>query len=91
MDMRFAKCLYFCFLKEDLPVFILNPFQEQEGHIAPTVVEWLKEQGVTQVITGEIGSIAQKSLKEVRIQAVLIENDKTSIRYILKKIGYLKS
>lgn len=86
MDLRFAKCSYFCFLKEAGPVFQLNPFLEQDGHIAPLVVNWLKEQGVVQVITGEIGSIAQKSLKEARIQVILIENDKDTIQGILKKI-----
>jgi len=86
MDMRFAKCSYFCFLKEEVPVFHPNIFKEEEGHIAPSVVNWLKEQGVVQVITGEIGSTAQKSLKEAHIQAVLIENDKYTVRDILKKI-----
>lgn len=85
MDMRFAKCSYFCFLKEE-PVFLENKFQDQEGHIAPTVVTWLKEQGVTQVFTGEIGSTAQKSLEEAHIQTILIENDKFTIQGILKKI-----
>jgi len=86
MDMRFAKCLYFCFLKEEGPVFLLNRFQDQEGHIAPSVVNWLKEQGVTQVFTGEIGSTAQKSLRDAHIQAILMEDDKFTIQGILKKI-----
>jgi predicted Fe-Mo cluster-binding NifX family protein len=86
MDMRFAKCSYFCFLKEEGPVFLANIYKEEDGHIAPTVVNWLKEQGVVQVITGEIGFTAQKSLKEAHIQAVLIENDKYTVRDILKKI-----
>ena len=87
MDMRFAKCSYFCFLKDDGPEFIQNPFQEAEGHIAPSVVKWLKENEVEQVITGEIGSIAHKSLKEARIQTILIENDRSTIQAILKKFG----
>ncbi|MFY9152436.1 MAG: NifB/NifX family molybdenum-iron cluster-binding protein [Prolixibacteraceae bacterium] len=87
MDMRFAKCSYFYFLKEEGYEFIQNSFQEAEGHIAPSVVNWLKEQGITQVITGEIGSIAHKSLKEAHIQAILIENDRSTVQQILKKIG----
>lgn len=86
MDMRFAKCSYFCFLTVDGPVFMANAFQEQEGHVAPMVVEWLKEKGVEKVITGEIGSTAQKCLKEAHIQAVLIESDKFTVNAILKKI-----
>jgi predicted Fe-Mo cluster-binding NifX family protein len=86
MDMRFAKCSYFCFLTVDGPVFMANAFQEQEGHVAPSVVEWLKEKGVEKVITGEIGSTAQKCLKEAHIQAVLIESDKYTVNAIIKKI-----
>ncbi len=86
--MRFAKCAYFCFLKESEAEFILNPFQDGEKHIAPEVVEWLKLQGVTQVITGEIGSFAQKSLKGARIQAVLIENNNYTVQGIMDKIGW---
>ena len=88
MDMRFAKCTYFCFLKETGPEFIRNPFQDAEHHIAPEVVIWLKLQGITQVITGEIGSFAQKSLKEALIQAVLIENNSYTMQGIMDKIGW---
>lgn len=88
MDMRFARCTYFCFLRETGPEFILNPFQEQEQHIAPDVVKWLKERGVDQIITGEIGSFAQKSLREARIQAVLIDSNNYSVQGILNKIGW---
>jgi predicted Fe-Mo cluster-binding NifX family protein len=86
MDMRFARCPYFYFLKETETEFIQNPFQENEGHIAPLVVQWLKEQGVTRLITGEIGSIAKNSLKESQIQTVLIDNDKYTIQSILNKL-----
>ncbi len=87
MDMRFAKCSYFCFLNETGFEFVQNPHQEAEGHIAPTVVNWLKELGIKQVITGEIGSTAQKSLKEAHIQAVLIDSDKYSVQGIISKLG----
>lgn len=88
MDMRFARCSYFCFLKETGPEFIANPFQDQEQHIAPDVVNWLKTQGIDQIITGEIGSFAQKSLREARIQAVLMDANNYSIQGILSKIGW---
>ena len=88
MDMRFARCSYFCFLIETGPEFILNPFQDMEQHIAPDVVNWLKEQGVDQIITGEIGSFAQKSLKESHIQAVLIDNNNYTVQAIIQKIGW---
>ncbi len=84
--MRFAKCSYFCFLTQEGPVFIANAFQEQEGHVAPSVVKWLKGKEVDKVITGEIGSTAQRSLKEAHIQVVLIESDKFTVNAILKKI-----
>ena len=86
MDMRFAKCSFFYILKKDETEFIQNPFSNNEGHIAPLVVEWLKELGITRVITGEIGSIAQKSLKESHIQVILIENDRNTIQSILNKM-----
>lgn len=88
MDMRFARCSYFCLLKETGPEFIVNPFQDQEQHVAPNLVNWLKEQGVDEVITGEIGSFAQKGLKEARIQAVLIDANNYSVQGILNKIGW---
>lgn len=86
MDMRFAKCSFFYILKQDESVFIRNPYQNNEGHIAPIVVQWLSEQGVTHVITGEIGTIAQISLKEAKIQTILVESDRKTIQNILNKI-----
>lgn len=87
MDMRFARCPFFCLLKDaGKTTFLPNPFHETEGHIAPQVVQWLGEQGVTRLITGEIGSTAKNSLKEAKIQSVLIDNDKNTIQGILNKL-----
>lgn len=86
MDVRFAKCSFFYLLRQNDSVFIRNPFQNNEGHVAPLVVQWLKEQGVTRLITGEIGTIAQKSLKEAQIQTALLEANRKTIQHILSKI-----
>lgn len=85
MDMGFIRCSYFCILKQDETEFILNPFHNQEGDIAALVVQWLIEKDITLLITGEISSVAKKSLKQAQIQTVLIDNDKNTMQTILDK------
>lgn len=86
MDMQFASCSYFYILKEKEPEFIPNPFHDKEGPTAPLVVQWLKEQGITRLITGEMGSIDKHSLKKAHINTVLFDYDKNTIQMILNML-----
>lgn len=82
IDLRFTKCPYFGILKESETQFIQNPFCDKNGDIAALLVQWLKKQGVTLLITGEICSLAKKSLKNAHIQTLLIDNDKSTMQTI---------
>jgi len=82
IDLRFTKCPYFGILKESETQFIQNPFCDKNGDIAALVVQWLKHQGVTLLITGEIDTSAKKCLKDAHIQTLLIDNDKSTMQTI---------
>lgn len=64
MDIRFARCPFFVFIENGTISYKANPFREQEENVAPDVIEWLINKGVTKVITGELGQKARLALQE---------------------------
>jgi len=87
MDIRFARCPYFVFIDEKGTVTLDNPFWEKEEDVASQVVNWLKQLGVTKVITGELGPKARNFLLEQKIQIILMDAEKISIQSIRKKLN----
>jgi predicted Fe-Mo cluster-binding NifX family protein len=88
MDLRFGKC-------ENVVIFnvstnqysiVENPFKEVEnGGIQ--LVEFLKEQGVTSIITGEIGPKVSALLETEKLQLILLHEEKIKIDEIMDKIN----
>jgi predicted Fe-Mo cluster-binding NifX family protein len=88
MDLRFGKC-------ENVVIFnvstnqysiVENPFKEVEnGGIQ--LIEFLKEQGVTSIITGEIGPKVSALLETEKLQLILLHEEKIKIDEIMDKIN----
>ena len=87
VDLRFARCPYFCIVEQDNYRFVVNPFTQEENNVAPMVIDWLSNQGIDKIITGEIGSIAKNNLEEKKIQVILLNEEKINIGGILKKLA----
>ena len=86
MDLRFGRCPYFLITDGTQTHFIENKFSRETNQVGRRVVELLKEAKVTQVITGEIGPLAKKTLEENQIQIIMLSEDKISLQHILKKM-----
>ncbi len=87
MDLRFGRCPYFLLVDGDETRFIENPLSNEEKEIAPRLVEFLKKNNVTKIITGEIGPKAKENLTKFGMQIIMFSEDKVSLQYILKKMS----
>ncbi len=88
MDLRFGKC-------ENVVIFnvssnqysvIENPFKEDEQS-GIQLVKFLKEQGVTSIITGEIGPKVSALLETEKLQLILLHEERIKIDEIMDKIN----
>jgi predicted Fe-Mo cluster-binding NifX family protein len=88
MDLRFGKC-------ENVVIFnvssnqysvIENPFKEDEQS-GIQLVKFLKEQGVTSIITGEIGPKISALLETEKLQLILLQEERIKIDEIMDKIN----
>ena len=85
MDLRFDRSPFFLITDGISTHFIANPCREEKKNSPSNVVELLKKEGVTKVITGEVGPVAKLNLDENRIQLIILTDDKVSLQHILKK------
>jgi predicted Fe-Mo cluster-binding NifX family protein len=88
MDLRFGKC-------ENVVIFnvstnqysvVENPYKEDENS-GIQLVEFLKEQGITSIITGEIGPKVSAMLETEKLQLILLHEEKIKIDEIMDKIN----
>ncbi|WP_163718269.1 NifB/NifX family molybdenum-iron cluster-binding protein [Mangrovibacterium lignilyticum] len=87
MDIRFGRSPYFLLTDGVVTRFISNPYCLDEGNVAPRVVDLLKKQEVSKLVTGEIGSKAKIRLDEKKIQIIMLSEDKISLQHVLKKMN----
>lgn len=87
MDLRFGKSPYFLITDGNSTHFIANPYRSLEHNDSAKVVELLKKEGITKIITGEVGPTAKLRLDENKIQLIMLTEDKVSLQHILKKMS----
>ena len=87
MDLRFEKC-------ENIVIFnvttnqysiIENPFKDDENS-GIQLVEFLKEQGITGIITGEVGPKVSALLNSEKLQLILLHEERIKIDEIMDRI-----
>lgn len=87
MDLRFEKC-------ENIVIFnvttnqysiIENPFKDDEN-IGIQLVVFLKGQGITGIITGEVGPKVSALLDSEKLQLILLHEDRIKIDEIMDRI-----
>jgi predicted Fe-Mo cluster-binding NifX family protein len=87
LDLRFGKCeniIIFDRSNDDFRV-IENPFKYTD-HSGVQLLKLLKKEGVTTIITGEIGPSVSHLLEKERLQLVLLHEEKIKIEEIIERL-----
>lgn len=87
LDLRFGKCEYLVLFYSAKNKFTIveNKFLN-ESHSGTKLVDFLTEQDVTTIITGEVGPLVSSYLEEKRLQLVLLHEERIRIEDIIKRI-----
>ena len=87
LDLRFGKC-------ENIAIYdrskkrirmIENPFKNTD-HSGVQLLSMLKKEGVSTIITGEIGPLVSNLLEKENIQLVLLHEEKIKLEEIIERI-----
>lgn len=88
MDLRFGKC-------ENIVIFnvstnqysiVENPYKDAENS-GIQLIEFLKDQGITGIITGEVGPNESALLKTKKLQLILLHEERIKIEEIMDRIN----
>ena len=87
LDLRFGKCYNIVIFDVDKNQFsiIENPFNETEKS-GIQLVHYLKDMGITSIITGEVGPNVSTLLEKEKLQLVLLNEEKIKIEEIMDRI-----
>jgi len=88
LDLRFGKCEYVVLFDAAKNQYSIseNPFIG-ENHSGVKLVDYLKEQGVTTIITGEVGPMVSSRLEEEKLQLVLLAEERIKVEEIMDRIN----
>jgi len=87
MDLRFGKCenvVIFNAIKNQFSI-VDNPYKET-GNSGIQLIGFLKEMGVTAIITGEIGPKVSTQLENEKFQLILLPEERIKIEEIMDRI-----
>jgi len=88
MDIRFGKCenvVIFNVAKNQYSI-IENPYKDTENS-GILLVEFLKELGITGIITGEVGPKVSTLLETEKLQLILLHEERIKIEEIMDRIN----
>lgn len=79
IDKRFARCNYFVIYDSESGgiEYIPNPAKNAEDGAGPTAVQLVAGRQVTKIISGEFGLKIKPLLDSLKIQIIVIQEDKT--------------
>ncbi len=88
LDLRFGKCENIVFFDSGKNQYNIleNPFKNS-AHSGVELVKFLKKEGVTVVITGEVGPMVSDLLIKEKLQLVLLHEEKIKIEEIIDRIS----
>ena len=87
LDLRFGKCkniVIFNASKNQYSI-IDNPYRDNENS-GIKLAELLKKEGVTTIITGEIGPKAGQIIENEKLQLVLLSEERIKIEDVMNRI-----
>ena len=87
LDLRFGKCENVVFYDADKKQYniIENPFKNASNS-GIELVKFLKKEGVSVIITGEVGPLVSDLLIKEKLQLVLLHEEKIKIEEIIDRI-----
>lgn len=88
LDLRFGKCDNVVIYNKETKNynFLENPYKNTENS-GVKLVEFLKKEGVSVVITGEMGPKVSQVLEKEKLQLVLLHEEKIKIEDIFDRIN----
>ena len=92
LDLRFGKCEY-VFLHDASTgehTFIENPFKNTD-YSGVELIKLLKKEGVSVIVTGEVGPLVSDLLAKEKLQLVLLDEEKIKMEEIVERISSKKN
>ncbi|MCY1721472.1 NifB/NifX family molybdenum-iron cluster-binding protein [Prolixibacteraceae bacterium Z1-6] len=88
LDLRFGKCEFVVLFDVDKNQYSIeeNKFIG-ESHSGIKLVDFLKERGVTTIITGEVGPMVSTRLEKEKLQLVLLAEERIKVEEIMDRIS----
>ncbi len=88
LDLRFGKCENVVFYNSGKNQYNIleNPFKNSTNS-GVDLVKFLKKEGVSVIITGEVGPTVSELLVKEKLQLVLLHEEKIKIEDIIDRIG----
>lgn len=87
LDLRFGKCenvVLYNTQTRDYDI-IENPYKNAE-HSGVQLVKFLQKEGVSTIITGEVGPMVSNLLEKEKLQLVLLNEEKIKIEEIIERL-----
>ena len=90
IDPRFGRCSCFVFYNTETKesVFQPNPFKDNDEGVGVAVVDWISAFSCSKIISGQFGMKIKPLLDENRIQLILVNNPKLTIRQIINLLDH---
>ena len=90
IDPRFGRCSYFIFYNTETKesVFQPNPFKDNDEGVGVDVVEWIATFSCSKIVSGQFGMKIKPLLDESRIQLILVNDPKLTIRQIINLLDH---
>lgn len=87
LDLRFGKCENVVLYNPETGMtnILENPYKNTE-HSGVQLVNFLKKEGVSTIITGEVGPMVSKQLEKEKLQLVLLHEEKIKIEEIIERL-----
>lgn len=87
LDLRFGKCENVVLYNADTGKYsiIENPYKNSE-HSGIQLVKFLQKEGVSTIITGEVGPMVSNLLEKEKLQLVLLHEEKIKIEEIIERL-----
>ena len=88
LDLRFGKCENVVLYDKSNKNYsiIENPFKNSD-HSGVKLIRFLQNEGVSTIITGEVGPTVGKLLEEQKLQLVLLDEERIKIDEVISRLG----
>jgi predicted Fe-Mo cluster-binding NifX family protein len=88
LDLRFGKCQYYVIFDSEQNQYSIseNQFLKEE-HSGIKLVEHLRKEGVTSIVTGEVGPMVSTLLEKEKIQLVLLSEERIKVDEVMDRIS----